>query len=107
MQMQHRRRVGARLMDRRMDGETRRVDGGRRVIDPVSVDVDLDEAGRRDLLEHMGIGVDQEMMIGPRHARRQMGEDQIRSEEHTSELQSLMRISYAVFCLTKKKQNKP
>src|SRR3546814_9784621 len=27
-----------------------------------------------------------------------------RSEEHTSELQSLMRISYAVFCLTKKKQ---
>src|SRR3546814_6557447 len=27
-----------------------------------------------------------------------------RSEEHTSELQSLMRISYAVFCLNKKKQ---
>src|SRR3546814_2940761 len=29
-----------------------------------------------------------------------------RSEEHTSELQSLMRISYAVFCLKKKKRNK-
>src|SRR3546814_5859602 len=29
----------------------------------------------------------------------------IRSEEHTSELQSLMRISYAVFCLKKKTQN--
>src|SRR3546814_6953924 len=29
----------------------------------------------------------------------------IRSEEHTSELQSLMRISYAVFCLNKKKYN--
>src|SRR3546814_2040940 len=29
----------------------------------------------------------------------------MRSEEHTSELQSLMRISYAVFCLTKKKLN--
>src|SRR3546814_1470975 len=28
-----------------------------------------------------------------------------KSEEHTSELQSLMRISYAVFCLTKKKKN--
>src|SRR3546814_3063636 len=28
-----------------------------------------------------------------------------RSEEHTSELQSLMRISYAVFCLTKQKDN--
>src|SRR3546814_6083490 len=31
-------------------------------------------------------------------------EKQIRSEEHTSELQSLMRISYAVFCLKKKKK---
>src|SRR3546814_10298818 len=30
---------------------------------------------------------------------------QRRSEEHTSELQSLMRISYAVFCLKKKKQS--
>src|SRR3546814_4496044 len=30
----------------------------------------------------------------------------VRSEEHTSELQSLMRISYAVFCLKKKKQTK-
>src|SRR3546814_9133510 len=33
------------------------------------------------------------------------GEQSRRSEEHTSELQSLMRISYAVFCL--KKKNKP
>src|SRR3546814_6737175 len=33
---------------------------------------------------------------------RKMGE--LRSEEHTSELQSLMRISYAVFCLKKKTQ---
>src|SRR3546814_5586643 len=31
----------------------------------------------------------------------------IRSEEHTSELQSLMRISYAVFCLKKKKNREP
>src|SRR3546814_8441047 len=30
--------------------------------------------------------------------------ENFRSEEHTSELQSLMRISYAVFCLKKKKQ---
>src|SRR3546814_9689160 len=33
--------------------------------------------------------------------------DTPRSEEHTSELQSLMRISYAVFCLKKKKTTKP
>src|SRR3546814_4666698 len=32
------------------------------------------------------------------------GQPESRSEEHTSELQSLMRISYAVFCLKKKKQ---
>src|SRR3546814_1935672 len=37
-----------------------------------------------------------------RESRRRHG---ARSEEHTSELQSLMRISYAVFCLKKKKQN--
>src|SRR3546814_9635059 len=34
------------------------------------------------------------------------GGDGARSEEHTSELQSLMRNSYAVFCLTKKKNRK-
>src|SRR3546814_7509442 len=38
----------------------------------------------------------------PRFRRRRAS----RSEEHTSELQSLMRISYAVFCLKKKKNNK-
>src|SRR3546814_3914802 len=37
---------------------------------------------------------------GTNVTRRQI----VRSEEHTSELQSLMRISYAVFCLKKKKQ---
>src|SRR3546814_3470358 len=39
------------------------------------------------------------------HGERECGadDDEQRSEEHTSELQSLMRISYAVFCL--KKQN--
>src|SRR3546814_5480198 len=37
-------------------------------------------------------------------AATEAGDDaKIRSEEHTSELQSLMRISYAVFCLKKKK----
>src|SRR3546814_7597081 len=34
----------------------------------------------------------------------QGGRLELRSEEHTSELQSLMRITYAVFCLNKKKQ---
>src|SRR3546814_7853832 len=39
-------------------------------------------------------------------AARLFVEGQLRSEEHTSELQSLMRISYAVFCLKKKKKIK-
>src|SRR3546814_5401684 len=38
---------------------------------------------------------------------RWRGPSQLRSEEHTSELQSLMRISYAVFCLKKKNNKKP
>src|SRR3546814_1179536 len=39
-------------------------------------------------------------------AHREQRTEQARSEEHTSELQSLMRNSYAVFCLTKK-NNQP
>src|SRR3546814_2687947 len=39
----------------------------------------------------------------PRHSRQPDRLGDLRSEEHTSELQSLMRISYAVFCLKKKK----
>src|SRR3546814_3320681 len=42
---------------------------------------------------------------GPPDALGERGFGEMRSEEHTSELQSLMRISYAVFCL-KKKNNK-
>src|SRR3546814_8916784 len=42
--------------------------------------------------------------IVPIHAARSIAKGLHGSEEHTSELQSLMRISYAVFCL-KKKQN--
>src|SRR3546814_6950673 len=40
-----------------------------------------------------------------RSSSRHQGHLAARSEEHTSELQSLMRISYAVFCLKKKKRN--
>src|SRR3546814_8761625 len=43
------------------------------------------------------------MERGARLAAAAGGDPAFRSEEHTSELQSLMRISYAVFCLKKKK----
>src|SRR3546814_2537977 len=54
-----------------------------------------------DLLRRGDVGV-----RGVRVVRLDAGVQVIpeRSEEHTSELQSLMRISYAVFCLKKKKQ---
>src|SRR3546814_6002308 len=43
-----------------------------------------------------------ELLLQPAD-RLDHGDLRLRSEEHTSELQSLMRISYAVFCLKKKK----
>src|SRR3546814_6356321 len=49
------------------------------------------------------IGVADDRWAGVGFAIKAM-QDTGRSEEHTSELQSLMRISYAVFCLKKKKQ---
>src|SRR3546814_1070908 len=53
--------------------------------------------------------IDRERAAAARQGRKQgEGRDdrvQFRSEEHTSELQSLMRISYAVFCLKKKRQH--
>src|SRR3546814_10539171 len=62
---------------------------------------------------HIGAGaVEDRAEEQQRRPRRHVGDDRFdleridRSEEHTSELQSLMRISYAVFCLKKKKQTK-
>src|SRR3546814_9816760 len=43
---------------------------------------------------------------GRSHLRHRQACQPVRSEEHTSELQSLMRISYAVFCLKKKNKQK-
>src|SRR3546814_5465450 len=57
------------------------------------------------ILDHLAFqrrGLAQPMML---ETRRRLGIAR-RSEEHTSELQSLMRISYAVFCLKKKKNKK-
>src|SRR3546814_5886497 len=50
-------------------------------------------------LTRNGHGIESEEPLAPRTRATEA-----RSEEHTSELQSLMRISYAVFCLKKKKQ---
>src|SRR3546814_2930034 len=65
------------------------------------------EPGR--VLRHDGVAVQVRTPSGDRTVKLRRGVepitvgDWLRSEEHTSELQSLMRISYAVFCLKKKK----
>src|SRR3546814_4760635 len=67
----------------------------------------LPDQGRGWLLQRQGRQRDtgERRLALPRPAaRRRPGEG--RSEEHTSELQSLMRISYAVFCLKKKNNNR-
>src|SRR3546814_1755681 len=51
-----------------------------------------------------GGGADPATRPGPAGNAGRTGPGHRRSEEHTSELQSLMRISYAVFCLKKKKK---
>src|SRR3546814_5517998 len=69
----------------------------------------LDLVGREQIDHGVGIarllpgelGDGRPAPVGARAARPQPR----RSEEHTSELQSLMRISYAVFCLKKKKKH--
>src|SRR3546814_1081229 len=60
-----------------------------------------------DKLEHpKGLAVIQLLLLtGFRRLEALSLERKWRSEEHTSELQSLMRISYAVFCLQKKNNN--
>src|SRR3546814_1050661 len=56
------------------------------------------DRGARD--HHVDCGA---VYLIDRHAAHRGRQNHHRSEEHTSELQSLMRISYAVFCLKKKK----
>src|SRR3546814_1465299 len=79
------------------DGQVDEVDVDRQARQVAHEQVDRGPALQREdvLACNLGDGADQQAdLIGKR-----------RSEEHTSELQSLMRISYAVFCLQKKTHN--
>src|SRR3546814_10340615 len=78
--------------------------GDRAALDPILLAVlgSPDPYGRQ--LDGMGGGISslsKAVIVGP--PTRPDCDVDYRSEEHTSELQSLMRISYAVFCLKKKK----
>src|SRR3546814_3983371 len=118
----------------KLNGMIRRASGGKRSVDdlvfemierakkglPITDAVWLDmlrrEVGEEAVAMHRamlsgGLIVPESNDFGPCFRRTtkmirrfDVGFDFSRSEEHTSELQSLMRISYAVFCLKKKKQ---
>src|SRR3546814_683027 len=86
-------------------------DGGRGEADPAIVenlskarlgaDPLVEVALRADRQIFLELAGEQHLSAAPAFVPEIIG--RLRSEEHTSELQSLMRISYAVFCLTKKK----
>src|SRR3546814_5430256 len=111
--------VAARLAER--DGEQR---GPDLLLEIGAGHLERDREPRAAAGEIIGkliFGFDEDRMIGrgvqraepdaagpvilPQHGREApIAGNERRSEEHTSELQSLMRISYAVFCLKKKKE---
>src|SRR3546814_3447346 len=87
------------LMLRLLDGH------GVAVVDPLArfvIGPAMRRAGRREV-EVGEVEARRHRQVLCRHRVRQVRQHRLRSEEHTSELQSLMRSSYAVFCLKKKK----
>src|SRR3546814_6054916 len=85
-----------------------------RSLDLVTEELDADRELLIDREDLEGVTTDPEGATGERHVvagvldLHQPAQDRVavvRSEEHTSELQSLMRISYAVFCLKKNKND--
>src|SRR3546814_4432093 len=78
--------------------------GGRRIKDGVAVRTRyLAAFGTMTLAGGADLSVDLETDFAAQAGTSKRVCHKARSEEHTSELQSLMRISYAVFCLKKKK----
>src|SRR3546814_3441350 len=79
----------------------RSVAGGEHRVERDAAAQQLGRGGVPVLLGALGVDLQRGVH---RHAAGRRRELRARSEEHTSELQSLMRISYAVFCLKKTKQ---
>src|SRR3546814_2585546 len=82
---------------------------GKSTVLKIMAGVDTDFSGEARPQAGIKVGyLAQEPQLDPEKTVREAVEegvgDILRSEEHTSELQSLMRISYAVFCLKKKNQ---
>src|SRR3546814_1143053 len=69
-----------------------------------AMEISAQEREPRDYLGGSRLGVECLRALGYEYHHVSVDPGKHRSEEHTSELQSLMRISYAVFCLKKKKK---
>src|SRR3546814_7838768 len=74
--------------------DARRRQAGRPKLETGVAEAEAEGEKRRNILEHIAAPGRRLAVVEDRYLPR--------SEEHTSELQSLMRISYAVFCLKKK-----
>src|SRR3546814_3575800 len=70
----------------------------KRLADELALGLGIADAGEAGEEQSLGVHMDERDVVMVAEEA-----DDLRSEEHTSELQSLMRISYAVFCLQKKK----
>src|SRR3546814_9764754 len=109
-----------RVVERRSEGVGQRVAELSALVDRtrhLRRDVARDAAGEGELPEQLGhappVATQRRVVLRPAALEPGVGDHRRapvaragRSEEHTSELQSLMRISYAVFCLKKKKNLK-
>src|SRR3546814_9814701 len=82
-------------VDAKLFGETAKVDVGGRSVWLLKPATFMNLSGKSVLAAMRFWTIEPEQTL--------MAHDELRSEEHTSELQSLMRISYAVFCLKKQK----
>src|SRR3546814_10532735 len=74
------------------------------IYDPSDIAGDGRDAPQIDSVICFDAAITRRAGIGPGERLERHFHSLIRSEEHTSELQSLMRISYAVFCLKTKKE---
>src|SRR3546814_2902296 len=83
----------------RMGGRTARGRGTDRLLVRLRLARHVPRAASAVDRQARSAGVQADAGVGGLLARRPEERDAVRSEEHTSELQSLMRISYAVFCL--------
>src|SRR3546814_5400647 len=93
--------VGSHRWSVKPEPQTSRNDATRESAETCKGETDFD-AKRRAVLGVLGFSAEEPTVTGGNGNAYGLVGLFLRSEEHTSELQSLMRISYAVFCLKKK-----